>query len=163
MIEFKGELSNETKEFILKTQRKEQIISSGIALIILGVIALLLFIFMIEFRLFIASTFLAGVICVLLIIIFPTKKDKIKVLKEYISNSVVIQDDYIERDGEGSCGYDCEKVEDIKSIKDYGSFYHIEFYSPIKDKYFLLQKDLITQGTIEEFEEIFADLIVRKD
>lgn len=53
-------------------------------------------------------------------------------------------------------------TEDIKSIKDYGDFYQILFYFPHKSLVFVCQKDLIVEGTIEEFEERFADYIVRK-
>ena len=162
MIEFKGELSNKTKEFLLRIHKKEHVFSASIALIVLGVISLIMFVFMEEIRLIICSCFLTGIIIVLLLLVLPNKKDKLNIIKEYVSNSIVIQDDYIEREGEGTCSYACEKIEDVKSVFDYGTFYHIKFYFPVKDKYFILQKDLITQGTIEEFEEIFADLIVRK-
>lgn len=54
------------------------------------------------------------------------------------------------------------KISDIKRIDDNGDHYRIWFKATKISPYFICQKDLITQGTLEEFEEKFADLIVRK-
>lgn len=51
---------------------------------------------------------------------------------------------------------------DIKKIIDTGDCYRIIFTFPNKSVYCLCQKDLIVEGSIEEFEERFADYIVRK-
>ena len=50
-------------------------------------------------------------------------------------------------------------IQEVKIVNDYGDWYHMII--PKQDKYFIFQKDLITQGTIEEFESIFEDKIVR--
>ena len=52
--------------------------------------------------------------------------------------------------------------EDIKEIIDWNSFYEIKFYFPNQFGLCFCQKDLIVEGTIEEFEELFKDKIVRK-
>ena len=57
---------------------------------------------------------------------------------------------------------DVRNINDIKKIVDYGDWYKIYFYFPHKSNAFICQKDLITQGTIEEFEEMFAGYIVKK-
>ncbi len=44
----------------------------------------------------------------------------------------------------------------------YTFYLHVIFYLPNFNRRFICQKDLITEGTIEEFEEIFKDKIVRK-
>lgn len=54
-------------------------------------------------------------------------------------------------------------VADVKKVIDYGECYYIFFYFPHKSMNCLCQKDLIVQGTIEEFEELFKLYIVRKD
>ena len=54
-------------------------------------------------------------------------------------------------------------IEEIKTIIDEGAFYLIKMYFPYQIRgYIICQKDLITKGTIEEFEEIFKEYIVRK-
>ena len=55
-----------------------------------------------------------------------------------------------------------KKTADIKKIVDYSTFYQFKFYFPRSQMYFVCQKDLITEGTIEEFEETFKDVIIRK-
>ena len=57
---------------------------------------------------------------------------------------------------------DVRNINDIKKIVDYGDWYKIYFYFPHKSNAFICQKDLIMQGTIEEFEEMFAGYIVKK-
>ena len=49
-----------------------------------------------------------------------------------------------------------------KKVVDMGDWYKIYFYFPHKSNIFLCQKDLIVQGTIEEFENIMYGKIVPK-
>ena len=51
-------------------------------------------------------------------------------------------------------------ISDIEKIYDYGNFYHIKF-KKVPDSYYVLQKDLIVQGTIEKFEKRFKNKIRR--
>ena len=52
-----------------------------------------------------------------------------------------------------------DRISDIEKIYDYGNFYHIKFKG-VPDSYYILQKSLITQGAIDEFEECFKDKIL---
>lgn len=54
------------------------------------------------------------------------------------------------------------EISQIKKIKDVGTCYIIIFKFPNKSFHCLCQKDLITEGTLEQFENRFAELIVRK-
>jgi hypothetical protein len=49
------------------------------------------------------------------------------------------------------------EVKNSANIADYGTFYYMEDHS-IR----LFQKDLIVQGTLEDFEKVFESKIVRK-
>ena len=51
--------------------------------------------------------------------------------------------------------------DDVVSVKDFGEYYKIKFKFPHKSIYFLCQKDLIVQGTLEEFETLFQDKLVQ--
>lgn len=53
---------------------------------------------------------------------------------------------------------DTYRISQIEKIFDHGNFYHIIF-EPAPDSYYVLQKDLLIQGTISEFEECFKDKI----
>ncbi len=57
---------------------------------------------------------------------------------------------------------DCQNLNDVKEVRDYGEFYSILFPQG-KSVMFVCQKDLLTQGTLEEFEALFEGKIVRKN
>jgi len=50
----------------------------------------------------------------------------------------------------------------VKKVYDYGEFYFISFYFGKISCYFICQKSLLTQGTIEDFEKLFDGKIVKK-
>ena len=50
--------------------------------------------------------------------------------------------------------------EEVKKVIDYGFCYHFVFKR--SDPYFVCQKSLLTQGSLEEFEALFEDKIVRR-
>lgn len=50
----------------------------------------------------------------------------------------------------------------VKAIYDWGAWYSFDFYFPNKNIYLICQKDLIVEGTIEEFEKLFEGKIIRK-
>ena len=81
-------------------------------------------------------------------------------MKKMMTNLVVINDRTVVCESEAD--YKETEIEDIKKIVDYGDFYRIVFYFPNLNARFICQKDLITQGSIEEFEERFSDKIIRK-
>lgn len=53
-------------------------------------------------------------------------------------------------------------ISDIKTIIDFGQGFYFKFKFPHKCIYCFCQKDLIVSGSIEEFENIFKNKIVRK-
>ena len=63
---------------------------------------------------------------------------------------------------EGDQFHDIKSIDRVKSVIDYGEWYKIEFRLPGNSQRFICQKDLITQGTIEDFENLFADKIIRR-
>lgn len=58
-------------------------------------------------------------------------------------------------------------VSGIKKIEDYGEFYQIKLYLAsyvgFAFNIFICQKDLLTKGTLEEFEKMFKNKIVRSE
>lgn len=70
-------------------------------------------------------------------------------------------------DTEGSILYECGRLLNVVSIKsvkkvvDYGEFYYIKLPFLHLTNEIICQKNLLTHGSIEEFEELFKDKIVR--
>ena len=52
-------------------------------------------------------------------------------------------------------------LDSVTKVEDYGDCYAFYFGNRVSGLGFIAQKDLITQGTIEEFEEIFEEVLVR--
>jgi len=52
-------------------------------------------------------------------------------------------------------------LDDTTKVEDHGDYYAFYFGNRVSGLGFIAQKDLITQGTIEEFEEIFEEVLVR--
>ena len=54
------------------------------------------------------------------------------------------------------------KTDDIKKIIDYGDFYRLVFKFPKISYVFICQKNLMTKGTIADFEKRFDGIIEKK-
>ncbi len=53
-------------------------------------------------------------------------------------------------------------IDNVESVTDYGSFYHIKFFGN-RFPFGVCQKDLLASGTIEEFEQVFVNLLVKQN
>ena len=151
MFEFRGNLSKECEEFLYNKQRKLEFISMSVVCAIFSIIIIalsvllhpiiLLFFLLIAFML--ATPFLP-----------ITKKSFLQHMPQLIvfnfSEDTVF---YKSNKSEYS-----DRISDIEKIFDYGNFYHIKFKN-IPDSYYLLQKNLIVQGAISDFEKMFKDKI----
>ena len=52
-------------------------------------------------------------------------------------------------------------IADVKCVRDFGEFYELVFpFGKVSEK-FICQKDLLTKGTLEKFEALFGDRIIR--
>lgn len=52
---------------------------------------------------------------------------------------------------------------DVKAVYDYGEFYEIAFpFGKISEK-FICQKSLLSQGSLDDFEEIFSEVLIKKN
>lgn len=55
----------------------------------------------------------------------------------------------------------CNNLSKVKEVRDYGEFYDIVFPSIYFISIYVCQKDLLSTGTLEEFELLFGEKIVR--
>ncbi len=58
-------------------------------------------------------------------------------------------------------GADSRKIEQIKEVRDYSEYYVVICKGLNIPPHFICQKDLLTQGSIDEFESLFAVKIKR--
>jgi len=153
MIEFNGNLSENNKKIMGKVQQKISSISGWITAVL----------FAIPITVFVVKDtplFALGYLVCLLVGIASSVPIKKKYRELICPTNITIEDDIITSSGENFS--QVRNIQDIKRIDDYDDYYRIWFHFPHQSQMFLCQKDLLVQGTIEEFEERFEDLIVRK-
>ena len=155
MIVFKGEVSDNARFFMKKLEARFLIIITSIVSIIfcIPVLVSCIYIDWICALFFVPLAFavFSGVIYRFI----PTDLKKIRMpTKVSIMSDIMISSG---KDFEYGRYYD-----DVKKVVDYGEWYHMVFYFPHKIVYYVCQKDLIIEGTIEEFEALFKDKLVRK-
>ncbi len=82
-----------------------------------------------------------------------TKKEKAKITPQrvYIDGDMIVS--------KSNATVDTRYMSDVKEVRDYGEFYYFVF--KVYSYRFVCQKDLLTQGSIEEFENLFAGKIKR--
>lgn len=153
MIEFRGELSKECKEFMMKSVRKaEHIISIILAIIwLIPGIALGWFL---QMPIIYPLWMIVVVIIALAPIIGKNKGDGTFPEKVYVENGKIT--------AESEHFYSEVSLDDVYKVVDYGEWYHVLFLEEM-DKRFVCQKDLIKQGTLEEFEALFEDKLFESE
>ncbi len=161
MIEFSGELSEINRQRIIKNDTFVNMVTIMNAVVIYTAIILA---FAIAFHEWLITIMLSPLLVLIIYTpLFPhicKKKD----LDEMMQKSIIFDEEYdgiyVDYNGKPRTAY--FSFHDVKKIIDLGDSYYIKFYFP-KLIIFVCQKDLITQGTIEEFEEMFADKIIVKE
>lgn len=154
MIEFKGEFSKTCKEFVLKNEvRCSRIVLtiSCFPFIVADIIW-----WAVSGKLYVLIALPALVFPVFLAGIKPREKDYGAIM----TKRVMIEGNELKCEGDQF--RETKTMDQIKCVIDYGEWYQIEFSFPCKSQRFICQKDLITQGTIEDFENLFADKIIRR-
>ena len=151
MFEFRGKLSKECEDFLFNKQRKMEVISIGCVSAVFSVVIIVVAILFNPAILF-------GLLLFAFMLLVPFLPISRKNFLEHMPNKIIFDlkektISYKSNKNEGFYG-----IEDIDKILDYGNFYHIKF-KRIPDSYYILQKDLIVQGTIEKFEARFKNKI----
>ena len=147
MIIFEGSISGQCLKNCNKKLRIECLWGFSFACFVSALIWYLIFGLTLDILIPIALFFSAFLICYFIVPMINKKTFKITI---DIDEQTVIYN-AINRDEQFFV------FDDIKSIYDYGEYYHIW-----QGDLFLCQKNLLTEGSIEEFEKIFEDKIIRK-
>lgn len=54
------------------------------------------------------------------------------------------------------------KTQDVEKVLDLGNFYYLEVGETVLNRQFVCEKQLLSKGTLEEFEKLFQDKLIRK-
>lgn len=154
MIKFSGELSEKTKKWRINQEQR------GVRLVIFVVCILFSIPTIIVALLVDPVNFIWLIAWWLIFLILGFAPIKGKSLGLVLPFEVTIIHDIIDSKGEKFDSY--RNLDDVKKVIDFGEWYQVIFYFPYKDLRFVCQKDLIKEGTIEEFENLFEGKIVRK-
>ena len=153
-IEFSGLLTGESEKYFHNKAVKFGlgIILTALGLFLPGVIALGVFGGIEE----ILYGYLAISVFLIAFCILPKgKKNRIAITPKKIHTDgesiTVISDKYAET----------KFIDDIKIVYDRGDFYEIMFRIGNYSEKFICQKNLLTKGSLEEFEELFGDKLVK--
>lgn len=154
MIEFRGRITgNAEKHFWKKSRKMVQIPFNLVWLVLLAPVLFItimkeLWTFLVAYGIFL--------LFINLVILIPKgKKERIAATPKLI----YVEDGYI---GFATDKWrDQRKITDVKVVRDYGEFYDIIFSFGKVSEYFVCQKDLLSEGTLEEFEALFKCKIER--
>ncbi|MDE6355965.1 MAG: hypothetical protein K2L67_01855 [Clostridia bacterium] len=152
MIKFQGEISQDCKKWFLKREFKAYLILSCL-LALLYAIANIVIALLWEL---IALLYLIIPIVAIICFSLPFRKFAVNRVPSIVS----IEDNFIECENEKE--YANNKLDDVKKVIDLGEWYIVKFYFPVNLRWVICQKDLIVEGTIEEFEQLFEGKIIRK-
>jgi len=156
MIEFTGFISGVAEKFYFKEARKNTLKILFITLIILLPVAIFIAIKMQNWMIVGIPPIGLLLFYIILCIVPQSKNEKKKILPKKIS----IQDDMISFDIEGYP--DSRYISDVKEVIDYGEFYQLVLPTGRINISHICQKNLITKGTTEDFEELFKEKLIRK-
>ena len=159
MIEFSGKFSESSEDLLVKILARGLRLSISIVAII-GVIIVLVIAAVLNT--WILTIFIVAFAFVVLVFsIAPyTKNERKKTLLKMLPQKVIIDEDN-SIDVEWIDYSVSKSINDVKIIFDFGENYLIKFKIP-KGRVVFCQKDLLVEGTIEEFEELFQGKIIRK-
>lgn len=160
MFVFRFDFKGPAKDYLIREEVKAARIARLI--VFFSSIILALGIGIIWYYSYIALIISMGIVLLSFVFLIVVRQwdNPVNELSNVVPTTITIEDDKIERSGVQS--YRLVNIQDIKEIWDMGSFYAIVFYFPNMDRRFICQKDLLVEGTIEEFEKLFEDKIVRK-
>lgn len=155
MIEFKGYLAGISQKYfcnqIIKFQQKFILFASIPALFLIYLFAYLYWGYIVEPKIIILSLVLFAILYMLPRIQTKKEKEKITPRRVCIENDIIIC--------QSNALVESRMIQDVKEVRDYGDFYYLVFPFGKYSYRFVCQKDLLTQGTLADFEALFAGKI----
>ena len=155
MIEFNGYITGAAKKHYDKTNRR---MGRNIMLVALLLVMPIIMILAIMTRMWLILPGYAFIM-VMGIVVIQLPKGKTED-KKVTTKRVYVKDGYIT--------YETDITEQTKNINlvsrvyDYGEFYELKFPFGNMSTQYICQKDLLTRGTLEEFEALFEGKLEKK-
>lgn len=164
MIEFKGILSDKCKNYLMKS-------SWLLGFVVVIIVCIPFTILSIVLSIIEGVEFLLMLIPIALFIFFASLKPGTNIYRNLYGKNgrifdgeltwhIIIREDKIV--AEGIQRFEIKAFDDVKKVVDMGDWYKIYFYFPNKSNIFICPKNLISKGSIEEFEKMFSGQIMRK-
>lgn len=158
MIEFKGYLSGHTEKYYHHKERMFVFWTFCSVILVLG--PFLLFLLYRIFGLWQVFPVFGGLFLMfpISILIMPITKSTKEQSGPYRITIVDEEITYYTKGGEE----DSRMVDEVTQLIDHGEWYTLDMPGRKKNGKFIFQKNLLTQGTLEEFEALFEGKIIRK-
>ena len=162
MIKFSGILSEDCKYYYLKNAQKINFFVFLFVSIpfIIGIVVLA------KTTGWIVLILLIPIIYLIVMVSLPPKSK----LYNKINKNLYYQDIYCEIEIIDEVIYasmlnrnESKDFVDVKKVVDMGDWYKFYFYFPHKSNIFICEKKSLVEGTLEEFEELFKDRLVKVD
>jgi len=159
MIKFQGEISKSFKSEIERKIKKKR----TAILLIIGVLIHISFILPIHFAPNLRF-FYAIIIMMFLCAITVETLNIVSIAlipSLHFPEEIIISNEKIIKESKATKTI-IKTLEDVKKIIDYGEYYMIVFIFFKKDKTFICQKNLLIEGSLEEFEKLFENVLVKR-
>lgn len=151
MIEFKGAVSSKGRQIIRWIEYRMDMIYLLLAYLLVGGGLSLAFAREYPFEALVA--WIGALILMIIFYFCCSISDAVPVMIEIADGKTITSETK-----KTSVTYE---IEEVRLVKDLGAFYVIYVHGVLKNGRFLCQKNLLTQGSLEEFEQVFADKLVR--
>ena len=153
MIKFSGEISHKCRKFLINRIKTMTFIASSIS----SIIFIIPFIFM---TMYINIIFILFIIIFFLFPLLSFLPPSEKTINKITPSSISINDNLLI--SKGSNFYYETDISWVTKILDYEDWYYIKFNFLYKNQTYICQKNLLIEGSIEDFENLFKGKIVRK-
>lgn len=156
MIEFNGYISGNAEKYFFKQEFLSVVL---VYLIPASGFLLLSILWGMKSGFWLISEIIASMYFIIPIacgVLFSVKKTR----KKMITKRIVIRDDLITAETDTQAL--TKKLSDVKQVKEYLDFYAISFHFGNLSNTFICQKDLLINGTLDEFDELFVEKLVLK-
>lgn len=155
MIEFNGKLTGNAKKIFYK-----KTVCMAISVMLMGSLPgamATLIAWYLYFKIFEPYYILAGFCVVVILSLLPCT---MFFSKKIIPQKVIVKENLIS----SQTGFRTKTISknDVKKVCDYGDYYYIVTNFLNLSSIFVCQKDLLIKGTLEDFEMLFGDKIVRR-
>ncbi len=147
MVRFEGQLNEECKKFLKRQKFFAPVVSIAFSFTTTAPI-------IIVFALAVTKWIFLCLILLLAFFIYQYYYDRMG-----YPISIIVDQDYVKGIGEKQYQEYSTSIEKVVEVIDMGSWFRIKLDFKI-NMFLICQKDLLVEGTLEEFEEIFKDKLV---